>query len=498
MLQNFASSTAKHKFQVLCKIGKKGPDLKLRDFLFETNVDLRLETQILAEPWWPNIPRVLMVNADLPEKLRVLKELDNYFRWKERSSRSGELISTNELMLRPGLSRRTTHTRLQRLCSGLETILPGDSDVSSLRQIQADLRAELFSKAPTQRPKVRRIPEVEQLLTQHERNSKGKKYAQESVNNHRAGLNVFFDVVQSYSLPFKINKEALDVFTEYLFEQRSIWDHRRISKTLEGNSAPPKNGWSPQTAVTRCEQLAPFIDEIGLRTEWYRFSHIFVDQAKREIKVKEHALSMNPMDMTALAAKAIALQGAAAAETSLQTRHGLNTVLGALGVLLFYPLRKEDLLSLQVGQHIKREKGSWVLDLGFTNKTGTPVDLLFLPAEATPFLDACILQGSQRSLLPQSYQARCGTPLLVSRRTDRAYQKSSFSTLFKRWVTHPPHIIRTIWCDELVARGERPETISSALQHRSILSQKAYEISAAKIRRLRSMGQQREIIQKLG
>ena len=103
-------------------------------------------------------------------------------------------------MLRPGLSRRTIHTRLQRLCSRLETILPGDGDVLILRQIQAGVRAELFAKAPTQRPKARRTPEVEELLAQHELTSEGKKYAQETVNNRRAGLNLVFDVLQRYSL----------------------------------------------------------------------------------------------------------------------------------------------------------------------------------------------------------------------------------------------------------------------------------------------------------
>lgn len=494
----YAKTTADHKFQQLCKIGKKGPDLLLREHLFERYLDLRLEGEILSESWWPNIARLLLACIEFPDKLRTLKELDNYFRWRERSAGSDLPLTIKSLILNEKISQKTVYTRLKRLCIGLEMTFPGHRDLLALRRIQSNLYKELHKPADFIRSGPRRIPQVELLLDRLQQSREGKPYAKASVESQRASLNVLFDVLQREGMPFAVNRVTLDVFADHIFEQRSIHNNRCKVTVAELKADPSLTGWGPMTALTRCETMSLFIDDPELKRRWNGFTKLFANQAKGKIKIKERALSQNPMDMTALAARALELQRMADAEMSIQRRYTINTVLGALGVFLFYPLRKTDLLLLRVGYEIRRKNGGWILDLGFTSKTGTQVDPISLPDEASLFLDACILQGGQRSLLQNLYDERHGSPLLQSPCSSKSYDGSSFSTMFKKFVGHPPHTIRTIWCDELVARGERPETVRSALQHESLMSQKAYEFSAAKIRRLRAMEHQRKLVDDLG
>lgn len=162
------------------------------------------------------------------------------------------------------------------------------------------------------------------------------------------------------------------------------------------------------------------------------------------------------------------------------------TVVGSLGVLLFFPLRKSDLLALEFGSSIVRKQGRWNLVPGNIRKTGEHVGTLVLPEEAGVLLDACLLGGQRHEHLPEAYRRAQGRPLLGSPRSRSAYSHSAFSMLFRRWTGVSPHLLRSLWCDEMVARGADRIAISAMLQHKTVISQKHYEILAGKIRMLRA------------
>lgn len=68
----------------------------------------------------------------------------------------------------------------------------------------------------------------------------------------------------------------------------------------------------------------------------------------------------------------------------------------------------------------------------------------------------------------------------------KSYSSTSFTTLFKQKTKHTPHIMRTLWCEGLIAQGADRTLVGAMLQHESEISQKDYEIVAKKIRRLRA------------
>jgi hypothetical protein len=277
--------------------------------------------------------------------------------------------------------------------------------------------------------------------------------------------------------PFRFDKNNLDRFAE----------HAR-GKNVE-RLASERHGWNLISVGTRLYQIAPFIPDRSLRRKWHQFAESFFRAAKRrgEPKAKERLLAARPMDLPAFFRVTVGLLEHAAMTRDVQSRHSALVVAGALGILLFYPLRRADLLRLRWGRELRRDETGWLLAIDFTQKSGTIVEPLRLPAEATRFLDTCLLGGLRPDGMARALWRSRGKAVLRSRLRDAPYNADAFSSAFRRLTGHGPHILRSVWCDELVARGADRQVIASMLQHRSLISQKEYEVLATKLRRIQAV-----------
>ena len=480
------------KMRYLYSLGIVGSDLDTRDFLFENYPDKRSLDAVLSSPWWPNIPRILASSLAISEKRRVVLELDNFFRWQERTRSLPIALRLQSLFLAEDLAPRTRYQRLSRLCRGLDAVLPGDPDLAALRVTQKALYSSVWLHAVTERLCAKRLPDVEEVLADYRSPRTGSPMAEGTQQSRRAVLNLHSNILAAAGRPLAFDKAALDLFADHARARHEAW--------LKGNKGARERTrelgcWCSRTVAAQCMHLAPFITDAYLKRKWYSFAGIYerLAETRGEPKMKERALAKRPTDLNSLFLRADDLRRTADGEMNIQTRDGLLTVIGALGILLFYPLRRSDLLKLRVGRHLKREATGWLLVIGSTRKTRHHVDPLVLPAEATNFLDACLLGGMRREHLLDIYLRRQGEAFLKSPRRNGPYAAGSFSDLFKRWTGHSPHVIRTLWCDDLVARGADRVTISAMLQHGSLISQKSYEIIAGKIRRIRAVEALREI-----
>jgi len=446
--------------------------------------DQRATEDIPSEPWWPNIPRLLVTNLDIQERRRHLQELDNFFRWRQRTATLPSGVRHRSLFLARNMTSANQSARLSVLCCALEVVLPGDADLLTLRQHQRRLHRSRHGPSESRRPKARRIPDVEALLAAHRNPRTGKPSASATESSHRAGLNLLHDLLARAGRPLIFDKHALDLYADYTFAKREEWQATRENTADMTPTQITSRGWCLLSAASKCMAIAPYIPDPQLKRDWYSFAHDFEmdSEVRGDPKMKELALAERPMDLSALFLRSLALLEQADAELDIQVRHGILATIGALGILLFYPARKADLLNFVWGQHLTRKGSGWLLAPDPTQKTGSVVHPQRLPDEATCFLDTCLLGGASRDQLTEIYRRRQGEAVLKSPHRNAAYHSQAFSPLFKRWVGHPPHTIRSIWCDELVARGTDRETIAIVLQHKENLSQKAYEVIAGKIR----------------
>lgn len=471
--QRICRKTANWQTRHIYTIGTRSPDKAVRDHLFESHIDKRTADEILNEKWWPSAGRALAAGADFADKRRVLLELDNYFRCRDRIGRGEEALQLSQLFLKDGVSDRTRYQRLSRLCIGLETVAPHEADHIALREAQLVLYSVVWPPARRAPRGARPISEVEKLLAAYLNPKTGDPYAPASIQSRRKSLNLLHGILTAANRPFDFSKTSLDLFADFAFAKNDTW----LDPTSQG-------GWCRRSTATHIMNLAPFIPESGLRQEWNAYGQHFARLAriKGDVKMKERALAERPMNLADFFATANLLIRQAEVTKNSQSRHGMSIVVGALGILLFYPLRKSDLLRIRIGEHLKRDASNWFLDLGHTQKTNTPTEPLKLPKEATPLLDASILRGAPRDQIHTLYHRRYGQPLLKSPRRQEGYHPGAFSTLFSRWTGHSPHILRSVWCDEMVSQSKDRLIISIMLQHTSLISQKDYEILAAKIR----------------
>jgi len=181
------------------------------------------------------------------------------------------------------------------------------------------------------------------------------------------------------------------------------------------------------------------------------------------------------------------------AEVNVQRRWGLYIVIGVLGILLFYPLRRSDLLRLRIGYELKFHRGRWLLAPEFAQKTDTSISSLVMSDEAAFLIEFSLLKGAPRAHLLEIYESSKGRPMFISPRRLRAYEEGAFSTLFFRWIGHRPHIVRSIWCDNLIEFGADRNAIRAMLQHKSLISQKDYEILAGKVRLTKALSALRKL-----
>jgi integrase len=171
-----------------------------------------------------------------------------------------------------------------------------------------------------------------------------------------------------------------------------------------------------------------------------------------------------------------------APKTRPKSRARLVNTAAALALLCVYPLRRADLIDLRFGEDLIRVLGGWCLASLPTQKTGLHTEPLRLPDENTPALDAALLQGASAKYLWKIYSERCGQCLWADWKTGRQHSASLLTQNLKSLVEYSPHIFRTLWADHLVANGADREKVSVVLQHRSLISQKDYEVLASKLR----------------
>lgn len=488
-----AVNTIKKMRREFYYIGISSPDFEVRDYFFANNPDLRSVEDILGEPWWPNISRVLASGLEIPEKRRVVRELDNFFRWRQRTDGDHHIARLQQLFLDDDMSLRTRYQRISRLCRGLDTVLPGDEDLALLRKLQTKLAAQVWPPKTSKVSQARRVPEVEALLLDRRHWKTGELLKMDTLERHRKVLNLHFDLLAGKGRPLAFDRAALETFAAHVWTRLGLGKSDIRANGIGERTKEQGSRWKFQTASSMCQSLAPFICDPDLKRKWYRFAAYFGKKAAGEIKRKERALATSPITLEELFLHASELHHRAESETNIQVRHGILTVLGALGILLFFPLRQGDLRRIRVGLDLIRKRGKWVLMPGPTDKTGLVVDPIVLPEEGSDLLDACLLAGASRSRLHEVYALRNGTPLLLSPRHDGAYSGGAFTELFKRWTGHTPHIVRTLWCDELVALGADRSTVGAMLQHGSPITQEQYQVIAGKLRRIRAMDALREI-----
>jgi hypothetical protein len=477
--------------QVHCSARRSSDDF-LRDMVLANWPEQRSDEEILREPWWPNIARILCSSLEVHNKRSVLRELDNYFRWKQRQGELGKCNMVDTLFLDAEISTKQRYRRLCRLTHALDIILPGEPALRHLRVVQRTLYAKTHPPENTLQRQAERIPEVEWLLSQARHHKTGKPYADATKTRHRAALNLLYKLISDAELPFRLDRRALDIFADHTFQKRDAW-----AALHERNEPANTNGkgWCRMSAWTKCAALTPYIADQALREEWQRFAQHFHSEAQRkgDLKAKERALSRNPVTLNDLFRKAASMVSDLAEETDVQRRHSMAIVVGALGVLLFYPLRGGDLRRLRFGHELVRDNGAWSLAIETIQKTGEYSAPLKLPSAATTLIDACLLHGAPRVNIADTYRSCAGQYLLQSPRANCSFRATAFTRVFSKHVGHPPHTVRTIWCDELVARGADRLKISAMLQHKNLLSQKEYEVLASKFRRDRAVEALRSI-----
>jgi hypothetical protein len=460
--------------RVLYEIGTCGPDKSLRDWLLDNEIDKRSVEGIIHAPWWPTEIRLLVKDLRVSELRRYLVQVDAYLRCLDRL---GVLPAdpARHLFLTEKIGESTRYQRLSRLCVGMEMLVPGHPDLVALRRAQTELYSHVWpptSSGPSSTKRM--IPDVEALLKDHTSCGSAQHWSSSTLENHRKGLVLHHDLLADQGRPLNFDKRALDIFAEYALTRLDL------SASTNG-----EKGWCLRSVATYCTRLLPFIKDPTERQKWSRFSNRFeaLAQSEGDPKSKERALCEHPMSLEDYFRRAHGLIHQAEASLNVQVRWGLLTVAGVLGILLVFPLRSADLLRLTIGVQLSRGAKCWSLDLGWTQKSGTRVEPLVLPAEVTPFLDACLLQGTEPQALWSVYRQRSGAPFLESpKKRGQAYSAAAFSTLVARHTDHGPHILRTIWADTLVARGAGREVIAAILQHKDTLSQKDYEVLARKFR----------------
>ncbi|WP_181711285.1 tyrosine-type recombinase/integrase [Roseovarius sp. TE539] len=460
--------------RVLYDLGTSGPDKDLRDWLYENEIDKRSVSDIIAARWWPTDMRHLAKDLHVSERRRFLKEVDGYLRCIDRL---GALPAAPlpHLYLTEMIAERTRYQRLSRLCVGMEMLTHGHPHLVVLRRAQTDLYSRVWPPSPSQPSSQKRvIAEVEALLNDLTSRYPATEWSASTVGNHRKSLILHHDLLASKGRAISFDKSALDIFADHALNRLEHWEQTNGEK-----------GWCRRSVATYCAQLGPFIQDIEERRKWSRFTNRFWALADKngDPKAKERALCERPMSLEDYFRRAHQLIDRANNTTNVQVRRGLLTVAGVLGILLVFPLRRGDLCRLIIGDQLSRNAKSWMLDLGWTKKSGTRVEPLVLPEEVSPFLDACLLQGTEPRSLWRVYRERSGAPFLESpKRAGEAYSLDALSTLVARHSGHGPHVLRTIWADTLVARGADREVIAAMLQHKNPLSQEAYEFLARKIR----------------
>ena len=349
----------------------------------------------------------------------------------------------------------------------VDLMMPGHLDANTLRTIQRALRPV--------RQRLRRqrcvCPEIDTLVEtarQVKRCAKGRPYSEKKQAEQRGVLMRLQAVLETKGQAFALDRDAMDVFADHTFEQfRAQRDGRK--------------GWSAIYAARTFETLATFVSDPILRQDLLRDAADYHTEAKREPKAKERTLSERPTTLPDLFVNVGNLLHEAE-KAPAKSRPRLVNMAAELALLCVYPLRRADMVGLRFGKDLIRILGCWCLASLPTQKTGVRTEPLRLPSEITAALDAALLRGASNKFLWKVYNERSGQYLWADWKTGLQHSDGLLTQNLISLVGYSPHIVRTLWADHLVANGADRLKISVVLQHKSLITQKQYEVLASKLR----------------
>lgn len=471
MKASISQSVASTYAHLLSQIAVKGDEARLRDQIREHFSDTRRLEEIINEPYMPRQVRRLAPRAIKDSSLsrRHILALDLYARVVDREGvlpREPQNIVGAFWFRPPG--ERNQCAIFGHAAYALDLLLPGSPDIPLLRIAQRSVRQPSNSI----RRKRRDIPsEIDQLVEnarQVKRANRGRRYSPRTKREQCNALMTMHDLLAASGRPFSLDRDALNMFADHA--------NSRFRAHRAGG-----DGWSAVYVARTLEKLALFVNDDELKRDILLDARDYHNEAGKEPKRKERILLENPVTLPRLYQKAQNLVSSAEGACVKSRSQLLNTA-GALGLLCFYPLRRADLAGLRFGIELHRVLSGWCLASLPTQKTGLLTEPLRLPVEATPIIDAALLQGVGPDHLWATYKGRKGQCLWSDWRTGKRQSVSYLWECFKDLVGYSPHLLRTIWADYLVSRGADRLKISVVLQHKSLISQEEYEVLAAKYR----------------
>lgn len=458
-----------HTF-ALARIAWKGRDKDLRDQLHEHFVDKRSARQLLEASYVPRQARQIGLRSlernDISR--RDLVSFDLYLRVVDRL---GDLPATPSAIVsafwRDPPGNRQQCAILGKAAAMLDLMQPGHLDANTLRMAQRALRPA--------RPRLERhrcvCPEIDTLVAsvrQVKRSAQGRPYSQKKKVEQRSVLMRLHAVLRASGQSFALDRGAINIFADHAFAQ--------FRAQRDG-----KVGWSAIYVARTFETLATFVSDPILRQDLLQDAADYHCEAEKETKAKERTLSERPTTLPALFAKVdFLLQKAEKAPTKSRAR--LVNTAAELALLCVYPLRRADLVDLRFGEDLIRVLGGWCLVSLPTQKTGLRTEPLRLPTEITAALDAALLRGASEKYLWKVYVDRRGQCLWADWKTGKQHSANLLWLNLTGLVGYAPHIFRTLWADHLVANGADRQKISVVLQHKSLMTQKEYEVLASKLR----------------
>lgn len=468
--QSFCKEIAGAYSFALARIAWRGRDKYLRDQLHEHFVDKRSAQQLLEASYVPRQARQIGLRSLERKEIgrRDLVVFDLYLRVVDRL---GELPA-NPKAVALAFWQKTPAERHQCAILGkaaamIDLMLPGHLDANTLRTTQRALRPA--------RPRIERqwctCPEVDTLVEtarQVERSARGRPYSRKKKAEQRGVLMRLRAVLRASGKSFTLDREAIDIFADHAFAQ--------FRAQREGEV-----GWSAIYVARTFETLATFVSDPGLRQDLLQDATDYHYEAEQEPKAKERTLSERPTTLPVLFVKVGNLLHEGEKVPPKSRARFVNTS-AALALLCVYPLRRADLVGLRFGEDLIRVLGGWCLASLPTQKTGLRTEFLRLPTEITAALDAALLRGASEKYLWKVYAERSGQCLWADWKTGKQHSDNLLWLNMTSLVGYSPHILRTLWADHLIANGADRAKISVVLQHKSLMSQKEYEVLAAKLR----------------
>jgi hypothetical protein len=466
----FCEQTARAHTFVLARIALKGRDKALRDQLHEHFVEKRNARQLLEASYVPRQARQIGLRSLKQQEInrRDLVPFDLYLRVVDRL---GEIPTNPEALVlafwHNPPSEKHQCAILGKAAAMVDLMMPGHLDANTLRTIQRALRP-VRTRLKRQRCAHPEIDGLIETARQVKRTARGRPYSQKKQAEQRGVLMRLQAVLRAKGQSFALDRDAMDVFANHTFKQ---FRAQRDSK----------KGWSAIYAARTFETLATFVSDPILRQDLLHDAADYHAEAKMEPKAKERTLSKRPTTLSALFVKISHLLQEAE-KVSAKSRPRLVNTAAELALLCVYPLRRADLVGLRFGKDLIRILGGWCLASLPTQKTGLRTEPLRLPSEVTAALDAALLQGTSNEFLWKVYAQRSGQCLWADWKTGFQHSEGLLTQNFSSLVGYSPHIVRTLWVDHLVANGADRLKISVVLQHKSLISQKHYEVLASKLR----------------